>query len=76
MAFRKACRCCERRTSRVDYKVDYKDERALERYISDRGKILPRRATGSCARHQRQVTTAIKRARYLALLPYIRGYHD
>ena len=72
MAFRKACRCCEPRI----VGVDYKDERALDRYISDRGKILPRRATGSCARHQRAVTVAIKRARYLALLPYIRGYHD
>lgn len=72
MAFRKVCRCCETRI----VGVDYKDERALDRYISDRGKILPRRATGSCARHQRAVTVAIKRARYLALLPYIRGYHD
>lgn len=72
MAFRKACRCCETRI----VGVDYKDERVLDRYISDRGKILPRRATGSCARHQRAVTVAIKRARYLALLPYIRGYHD
>lgn len=72
MAFRKSCRCCETRI----VGVDYKDERALDRYISDRGKILPRRATGSCARHQRAVTVAIKRARYLALLPYIRGYHD
>ena len=56
--------------------VDYKDERTLDRYISDRGKILPRRATGTCARHQRGVAAAIKRARYLALLPYIRGYYD
>ncbi len=56
--------------------MDYKDDRGLDRYISDRGKILPRRATGTCARHQRQVATAIKRARYLALLPYIRGYYD
>ncbi|MCY3600468.1 MAG: 30S ribosomal protein S18 [Gemmatimonadetes bacterium] len=74
MAFRKVCRCCQGRTPKPG--VDYKDERTLERYISDRGKILPRRATGSCAPHQRAVTTAIKRARYLALLPYIRGYHD
>ncbi|WP_419166892.1 30S ribosomal protein S18 [Candidatus Palauibacter sp.] len=72
MAFRKACRFCEGRIARVDYK----DDRGLDRYISDRGKILPRRATGTCARHQRQVATAIKRARYLALLPYIRGYYD
>ncbi|WP_419161242.1 30S ribosomal protein S18 [Candidatus Palauibacter sp.] len=72
MAFRKACRFCEGRIPRVDYK----DDRMLDRYISDRGKILPRRATGTCARHQRQMATAIKRARYLALLPYIRGYYD
>lgn len=72
MAFRKTCRFCEARIALVDYK----DARTLERYISDRGKILPRRATGTCARHQRQVATAIKRARYLALLPYIRGYYD
>ena len=71
MAFRKACRFCENKISRVDYK----DERTLDRFISDRGKILPRRATGTCARHQRQLAMAIKRARYLALLPYIRGHH-
>jgi small subunit ribosomal protein S18 len=71
MAFRKACRFCENKIARVDYK----DERTLDRFISDRGKILPRRATGTCARHQRQMAMAIKRARYLALLPYIRGYH-
>ena len=72
MAFRKACRFCEHKIVRVDYK----DAFTLERFISDRGKILPRRATGTCARHQRQVATAIKRARYLALIPYIRGYHS
>lgn len=72
MAFRKACRLCERKVE----KVDYKDVQLLDRYISDRGKILPRRATGACARHQRQLSSAIKRARYLALVPYIRGYHS
>lgn len=72
MAFRKACRFCENKIERVDYK----DEHTLSRFISDRGKILPRRATGACARHQRQVATAIKRARYLALIPYIKGYHS
>ncbi len=70
MAFRKSCRFCESKIARVDYK----DERTLDRYISDRGKILPRRATGTCARHQRQLALAIKRARHLALLPYIRGH--
>jgi small subunit ribosomal protein S18 len=53
--------------------VDYKNERVLSRLISERGKILPSRLTGMCARHQRQVSTAIKRARYLALLPYLKG---
>jgi small subunit ribosomal protein S18 len=50
--------------------VDYKDPIKLRRYISDRGKIDPRRKTGTCARHQRRLTVAIKRARHLALLPY------
>lgn len=51
--------------------IDYKDIPRLRRYLSDRGKIVPRRVTGACARHQRQVTLAIKRARHLALLPYV-----
>ena len=50
--------------------VDYKDERLLRRYISERGKILPRRATGLCAKHQRRVSKAIKRAQHIALLPF------
>ena len=50
--------------------IDYKDVAELRKYISDRGKILPRRMTGTCAFHQRELTTAIKRARHLALLPY------
>ena len=50
--------------------IDYKDYPKLRRYISERAKILPRRVTGTCARHQRDLTTAIKRARHLALLPY------
>ncbi|NOT09989.1 MAG: 30S ribosomal protein S18 [Gemmatimonadales bacterium] len=54
--------------------VDYKDEKLLGRFISERGKILPRRLSGVSARHQRQIQVAIKRARYLALLPYIKGY--
>lgn len=71
MAFRKVCRLCERKIERLDYK----EERLLGRFISDRGKILPRRATGMCARHQRQLATAVKRARFLALIPYLKGYH-
>jgi small subunit ribosomal protein S18 len=50
--------------------VDYKEAQKLRRYMTDRGKILPRRITGNCARHQRQLTVAIKRARNLALLPF------
>ncbi len=50
--------------------IDYKDYPKLRRYISERSKILPRRVTGTCARHQRELTVAIKRARHLALLPF------
>lgn len=50
--------------------IDYKDVPRLKKYISERGKILPRRISGNCAKHQRLLTTAIKRARYIALLPY------
>ena len=51
-------------------KIDYKDIARLRRFISERAKILPRRVTGTCAHHQRELTVAIKRARYLSLLPY------
>ena len=54
--------------------VDYKDEKLLSRFLTERGKIRPRRLSGVTARHQRQIAIAIKRARYLALLPYIKGY--
>ena len=54
--------------------VDYKDEKLLSRFLTERGKILPRRLSGVSARHQRQLSVAIKRARYLALLPYIKGH--
>lgn len=54
--------------------VDYKDEKLLSRFLTERGKILPRRLSGVSSRHQRQLSVAIKRARYLALLPYIRGH--
>jgi small subunit ribosomal protein S18 len=66
----KTCPVCEAGV-RV---VDYKDERTLGRFLTDRGKILPSRLSGMCARHQRQVATAIKRGRQLMLLPYIKGY--
>ena len=53
-----------------DSSIDYKDVNKLKRYISERGKILPRRITGNCAKHQRALTIAIKRARHIALMPY------
>ena len=65
----KTCPFCE---TRVRF-IDYKDDRTLGRFITDHGKILPSRLSGVCSRHQRQLSTAIKRARYLALIPYIRG---
>ena len=52
-------------------KIDYKDVNRLRKFISERGKILPRRATGTCAKHQRTLTVAIKRAREMALLPFV-----
>ena len=65
-ARRKVCAFC---VDKIDV-IDYKDPVKLRRYVSDRGKIEPRRKTGTCARHQRRLTIAIKRARHLALLPY------
>ena len=63
---RKVCQfCVEKATS-----IDYKDSAKLKKYVSERGKILPRRMTGTCAMHQRQVTEAVKRARHLALMPF------
>jgi small subunit ribosomal protein S18 len=66
---RKVCAFC---VDKIDT-VDYKDAGKLRRFISERGKIEPRRKTGTCARHQRRLTVAIKRARHLALLPYTAG---
>jgi small subunit ribosomal protein S18 len=67
---RKTCPVCESGV-RV---LDYKDERALSRFLTERGKIIPSRLSGMCARHQRQLARAIKRARHLALIPFIRGH--
>ena len=64
---KKVCQFC---AEKVDF-VDYKDTETLKKYISERGKILPKRITGTCAIHQRAVTTAVKRARTVALLPYV-----
>jgi small subunit ribosomal protein S18 len=63
---RKVCNFC---ADKVEH-IDYKDLNRLRRYVTERGKILPRRISGCCAKHQRQVTTAIKRARNIALLPF------
>ena len=63
---RKVCAFC---VEKIDY-IDYKEISRLRRFISDRGKILPRRVTGTCAKHQRPLTTALERARSIALLPY------
>lgn len=62
-------RVCIFCVDKVEY-IDYKLSEKLRRFITDRGKILPRRISGNCAKHQRQLTTAIKRARQMALLPY------
>ena len=63
---RRVCSFC---VDKVEH-VDYKDTARLRRYISERGKIMPRRISGNCAKHQRQVTVAIKRSRHVALLPF------
>jgi len=63
---KKVCKLCVRKVKHVDYK----DVDLLRRFITDRGKILPRRITGTCAKHQRMLATAIKRARFVALLPF------
>ena len=54
-----------------DNEISYKDTAKLKRYVSERGKILPRRVTGCCAKHQRAITVAVKRARHVALMPYV-----
>ncbi len=64
---KKVCAFCADKTTAG---VDYKDVNKLKRYVSERGKILPRRITGNCAKHQRALTVAVKRARHIALMPY------
>ena len=63
---RKVCVFCGK-----DNVIDYKNVAQLKKYVSERGKILPRRITGNCAKHQREITSAIKRARHLAMMPYV-----
>ena len=64
---RKVCGFC---VDKLEH-IDYKDTAKLRRYVTERGKIVPRRISGNCAKHQRQLTTAIKRARIIALLPFV-----
>ncbi|MFP4362580.1 MAG: 30S ribosomal protein S18 [Spirochaetia bacterium] len=63
---KKVCKFCKQNLT-----IDYKDPNTLKRFTTDRGKILPRRITGTCAKHQRKLAVAIKRARVLAFLPFI-----
>lgn len=63
---KKVCQFCADKTATIDYK----DVDTLRKYVTDRGKILPKRITGTCAVHQREITRAVKRARTVALLPY------
>ncbi|RMD99856.1 MAG: 30S ribosomal protein S18 [Calditrichaeota bacterium] len=64
---RRICRFCE---EGIPY-IDYKDEKRLARFTTEQGKIIPRRTSGTCAKHQRMLTKAIKRARHLALMPFV-----
>ena len=66
MRRRKICRFCE---NKISY-VDFKDERLLRRFVNERGKLIPRRISGNCARHQRKLTKAVKRARILAIMAF------
>ena len=63
---RKICKLCVEKVQHIDFK----DERRLQRFVTDRGKIVPRRVSGNCSKHQAEVTRAVKRARILALLPF------
>lgn len=64
---RKGCSFCQDKVEAIDYK----DTKKLQKYLTERGKILPRRVTGTCAKHQRMVTSAVKRSRIIALLPFV-----
>jgi small subunit ribosomal protein S18 len=67
MRRRKVCQFCAEKSEAIDYK----DVEKLKKFVTERGKILPKRITGTCAKHQRELTTSIKRARIVALLPYV-----
>lgn len=67
----KPCKFCKEGVTHIDYK----DDRKLRKFMTDRGKITPRRITGTCAAHQRMLAAAIKRARVIALVPFVREYY-
>ena len=69
---KKVCVFCGKENN----EIDYKDVAKLRKYVSERGKILPRRITGNCAKHQRALTVAVKRARHLSMMPYVQDYSD
>lgn len=64
---KRTCQFCTKGSA----SINYKDEKTLRKYISERGKILPRRVTGACAKHQREIVNAINRARHVGILPYV-----
>lgn len=64
---KRVCRFCENK----DVYIDYRNEKKLQRFVSEQGRIIPKRITGTCSRHQRMLVQAIKRARHLALLPFV-----
>ena len=65
---KKVCYMC----SGHDHNIDYKDVDTLKKYVNERGKILPRRVTGNCAKHQRYIAKQVKRARFMALIPFVK----
>ena len=68
---RKKKRVCQFCASK-DARIDYKNTQRLQKYVTERGKILPRRTTGACAKHQRHIAQQIKRARFMALIPFVK----
>lgn len=64
---KRTCRFCDNK----EFYVDYKNEKKLQRFVSEQGRIIPKRITGTCAKHQRMLVIAIKRARHMALLPFV-----
>ena len=70
MKRKRVCSFCE---GKITY-IDFKDDRRLLRFLTEQGKIIPRHTSGTCAKHQRQLATAVKRARHLALIPYVADF--